>query len=200
MTAGYHTLTFVGLDSAGGDNTAFIDGVTLAVAPTTPTLGDSSFEAPALGTGGYQYAPAGTPWTFTGNAGITANRSAFTGGNPDAPDGAQVGFLQTTGTITQTVTFATAGSFVVSFLAAQRGNNGGSTQDFQVLIDGQAVGTFQPTGTAYKAYATGSFTVAANSQHTITFVGLNSAGGDNTAFIDQVQFVAASSTLPIMQS
>ena len=47
-----------------------------------------------------------------------------------------------------------------------------------------------PSGTDYSAYATSTFAVGAGS-HTITFKGLDSAGGDNTAFIDNVQLVAA---------
>ena len=54
-----------------------------------------------------------------------------------------------------------------------------------MLVDGVAVGTFTPSGTSYSSL-TATFTVAAGS-HTITFQGLDSAGGDNTAFIDNVQ-------------
>jgi RHS repeat-associated protein len=55
-----------------------------------------------------------------------------------------------------------------------------------VQIDGGVVGTFTPAGTAYTSYATAAFTVAAGA-HTLTFFGLNPLGGDNTAFLDQVQ-------------
>jgi len=101
-TAGTHTLTFVGLDTAGGDNTAFIDDVHL-----TTLVPNNGFEAPALG-GGYQYNLSGAAWTFTasspgGGSGITGNGSAFTNGNPNAPEGSQVAFLQGTGTITQAI-------------------------------------------------------------------------------------------------
>ena len=74
---------------------------------------------------------------------------------------------------------------MLSFYAAQRGNYQASRQDFSVLVDGIVVGTFTPSGTSYQAYTTAAFTVAAGS-HTITFQGLDSAGGDNTAFVDQV--------------
>ena len=55
-----------------------------------------------------------------------------------------------------------------------------------MLVDGAVVGTFTPSGTAYQAYSTASFTVGAGA-HTIAFQGLDSAGGDNTAFIDEVR-------------
>ena len=43
---------------------------------------------------GFQYRPAGTPWTYTGGAGVAGNGSGFTACNPNAPEGTQVGFLQ----------------------------------------------------------------------------------------------------------
>ena len=89
---------------------------------------------------------------------------------------------RTTGSISQTSNWV-AGNYVLSFDAAQRGNYQASQQDFQVLVDGVVVGTFTPSGTSYKTYTTSMFTVGAGS-HTITFRGLDSAGGDNTAFID----------------
>ena len=73
----------------------------------------------------------------------------------------------------------------MTFSAAQRANFQASRQDFRVLVDGVVVGTFTPSGTSY-SNLTAAFTVAAGS-HTITFQGLDSAGGDNTAFIDNVQ-------------
>ena len=56
-------------------------------------------------------------------------------------------------------------------------------------VDGTAVGTFTPAGTSYAGYSTVAFPVTAGS-HTITFVGLDLDGLDNTAFIDQVGFVS----------
>ena len=184
MTAGSHTIKFQGLDSAGGDNTAFLDAV--AVAPALPAVfADQGFEQVQVGAGHYQYRPAGSAWAFSGNSGIAANNSAFTSGNPPAPQGTQVAFLQRTGSFSQTVAGWAAGSYVITFDAAQRGNYQASRQDFQVLVDGSVVGTFTPSGTAYQGYITAAFTVTAGS-HTIKFQGLDSAGGDNTAFIDNV--------------
>ena len=113
--------------------------------------------------------------------GISGNGSGFTAGNPPAPQGAQVAFLQSTGSFSQAVAGWAAGSYLLTFRAAQRGNFRASRQDFRVLVDGVVVGTFTPSGTSYQPYTTAAFTVAAGS-HTITFQGLDSAGGDNTAF------------------
>ena len=139
----------------------------------------------AVGSGNFRYRPTGSPWAFAGGAGISGNDSGFTAGNPPAPEGVQVAFLQTTGSFSQSVAGWAAGSYVLTFSAAQRGNYQASRQDFQVLVDGIVVGTFTPSGTSYQSYTTSAFTVTAGS-HTITFQGLDTAGGDNTAFIDAV--------------
>ena len=189
VTAGTHTITFQGLDSAGGDNTAFLDQVAVAPA-STPAIGDPGFEQVVVGAGNFQYDPTGSPWAFSGSSGISGNNSGFTSGNPPAPQGVQVAFLQGTGSFTQTVTGWAAGTYVLTFDAAQRGNYQASQQNFNVLIDGNVVGTFTPSGTSYQSYSTAAFTVTAGT-HTITFQGLDSAGGDNTAFLDQVAVAAA---------
>jgi archaellum component FlaG (FlaF/FlaG flagellin family) len=185
VTAGSHTVEFVGLDPDGQDNTAFIDQV--RVNRVLTLLSDPGFETPNVGTGTYdafQYQPSGSPWTFGAGAGVAGNGSGFTAGNPDAPQGTQVAFLQATGSLSQAVTFA-AGTYSLSFQAAQRGNGNASSQTFQVLVDGNVVGNFMPGFTSYTAYTTAGLTLTAGS-HTIQFVGLDPDGQDNTAFIDQV--------------
>ena len=182
VTAGAHSVTFQGTNLNGGDNTVFLDNVQVALQPTN--LGDGGFEAPTLAANGYKYGPSGSPWTFAGPAGVTANDSAFTSGNPAAPQASQVAFLQGTAGISQKVTFA-AGTYTLSFAAAQRGN-WGTPQTLQVLVDGTVVGTFNNlAGTGYTPLTTSSFTVAAG-QHTVTFKGTNLYGGDSTVLIDQV--------------
>ena len=180
VTAGNHTVTFQGTDLNGGDNTAFIDNVTIN--PQATTLGDTGFETAAVPPGGFVYGPAGTPWTFSGNAGVASNGSAFTAGNPGAPQGSQVLFLQGISGISQIATFP-AGTFTINLAAAARGN-GGSNQTIQVLVDGSVVGTFNPKGAAYSSLTTNSFTLTAGN-HIISIQGTNSSG-DNTAFVDQV--------------
>ncbi len=159
--------------------------------PTTgPAVGDSGFESVKPGDNGATYDPSGSAWSFLGNSGISNAHSGFTWGNSAAPEGTQVAFLQGSGQITQSVSGWAAGTYQVSFEAAQRGNNGGSNQDFAVLVDGAVVSTFRPTGKPYQSYTTASFTVTAGA-HTIAFQGLNSVGGDNTAFLDQVSIASA---------
>ena len=198
VTAGSHTIQFLGIDSAGGDSTVLIDRVRASFAPS---VGDMGFESVSVAgaSGKYQYAPSGSAWTFSGaspsGSGLTGNSGAFTSSNPNAPEGSQAAFLQKTGTITQSVANWVAGAYQLSFYAAQRGSNNAASQNFQVLIDGASVGSFTPAGSTYQAFTTSPFTVTAGN-HTIQFVGLDSAGGDNTALIDRVQVNAVLNDAP----
>jgi subtilisin family serine protease len=160
----------------------------VAVTAAPAAIMDGGFESGSVGTGTYgsfAYDPTGTAWSFSGTAGVAGNGSGFTSGNPNAPEGTQVGFLQVTGSFSQVVAGMAAGTYELSFDAAQRGNHGISQQNFEVLVDGAVVGTFTPSGTSYVLEPSTAFSVAAGS-HTIAFVGLDSAGGDNTAFVDNI--------------
>ena len=150
------------VNTLGGNDTVDATGLDAGVIGLTVNLGDgqasgtlvdAGFEAPAVGSG-FQYDPAGTPWTYTGSAGVAGNGSGFTAGNPNAPEGAQVAFLQQTGSFSQTVAGLAGGTYQLSFQAAQRGNFQASRQNFRVLVDGVAVGFFTPAGTAYSALGT----------------------------------------------
>jgi hypothetical protein len=102
---------------------------------------------------------------------VAGNGSGFTSGNPDAPEGAQVGFLEETGSFSQAVAGWAAGNYQISFDAAQRANFQASRQDFEVLVDGVVVGTFTPSGTSYQGYATAVFTVSAGPRPRLGRVG-----------------------------
>jgi hypothetical protein len=202
------TVTSVTLTSPGAAATALVNGSPYPIVPSkaigtglgnytityvngsltvnpAQLISDAGFEQVPVGAGQFQYRPAGSPWTFTGSAGIAGNHSGFTSGNPPAPEGVQVAFLQGTGSFDQSVAGWAAGTYTLSFSAAQRGNHQASRQDFSVLVDGVVVGVFTPSGTSYQSYTTTAFSVSTGS-HTIEFRGLDSAGGDNTAFIDQI--------------
>jgi uncharacterized protein YabE (DUF348 family) len=181
--AGMHTVELIGLNPLGGDNTAFVDLV--AISPEANSIGDSSFEAPGLAAKTFQSAPNGSPWQFSGKAGVSSNGSAFTSGNPNATDGSQVAFLENTGSMSQSV-YLDAGTYSLTFQAAQRaGSYQAHYQKLQVLVDGAQVGVVTPTSTQYGLYQTSNFTVTAG-PHTVEFIGQNPLGGDNTAFVDQV--------------
>jgi hypothetical protein len=153
---------------------------------------NASFEAPNVGNGflppgGYRVRPASAVWSFSGTAGISANNSAITSGNPAAPDGSQVAFLQQTGSFEQEIAGLQADvTYRVDFSAAQQGNVADQQEDFLVQIDGRAVGNFKPSGTDFADLQTSAFTVSTGS-HTLRFTGIGSVGNDNTALIDQVR-------------
>jgi hypothetical protein len=152
---------------------------------------DPGFEAPYVGTGAFRdfaYNPSGAPWTYSSSSGVAGNKSGFTGGNANAPQGTQVAFLQYYGTISQMVKF-TAGTYAISFDAAQRAGQA-SSQTFRVEVDGTVVGTFTPSGTRYNLYTTNAFTVTAGT-HVVAFIGLDPNGGDNTALIDAASIQSA---------
>src|SRR5262245_54324772 len=158
------------------------------------TLGNGSFEAPnaSFASGGYIDNPPlqfGQPWLFEGGApnstaGVAVNGSLYTT-HQHAPEGFQVAFVQGTGSISQKLDLD-AGSYTVSFFAAQRIIVVADNQAIQVLIDGNEVGRITPGG-GFSSYTTPAFSVAAGS-HTLTFKGLNGLNpfGGDTALIDKV--------------
>ena len=114
VTAGTHTIQFIGTNPQGGDNTAFLDEV--AISAASP-ISDGSFEQPVAAAATYQLDPSGTAWQFSGIAGVSSNGSPFTAGNPNAPDGTQVALIKGTGSMSQSASLA-AGTYSLSFLAA----------------------------------------------------------------------------------
>ena len=187
VTAGTHSITFVGTGPMTSDNTAFIDtiAVSTAVANPAPAVNDPGFENVPFSAGSFAYNPTGSTWTFANNAGLSSNGSTFTSGNPSAPEGQQVAFIQLDGKISQSVANWTTGKYSLSFLAAQRGNFGTPNQALQIFIDDTLVGTISPIGTSYTTYTTPTFGVTAGT-HTITIAGKAGQGVDYTAFIDSV--------------
>jgi hypothetical protein len=178
----------------GGDSTALIDAVAVVAVPAPGPLANGGFELPDLAAGTFQYAPAGPGWAYSPSAGVAANGSGFTAGNPGAPAGDQVGFLQGLASVTQTLSLA-AGSYRVEFRAAQRGNFNESQQVVRVSVGGVAVGTFTPAGAGYQAFATEAFTLAAAGTRLLVIEGLT--GGDSTALVDAVAVAAVSAQVPL---
>jgi hypothetical protein len=194
VAAGPHTLKLVGTDPNGGDNTVLVSqlAVNALAPPVEPNVKDPNFQSPGVGVGtnAIQGNPIGSPWTFSGSAGLTGNGSAFTVGNPSAPVGTQVAFIQNSGQISQAFGLA-AGRYTLSFSAAQRQNFQSSSQTIEVLLDGNVIGQFTPSSTNYTTQTTAAFIVGTTGAHTLTFVGQGPNGQDNTAFIDQILFHSA---------
>jgi hypothetical protein len=151
---------------------------------TAPVFTNWGFEAPEQGSPTYQYNPTGAGWTFSGEAGVQEAGSGFSSYFP--PQGIQTGFLQGTGSISQSITLP-AGTYSIRFLAAQRTGTGGA-QGIKVTFDSTTIGTYNPVNSSgsFTPYVTSSFTSTGGS-HTITFTGTGYGGGDDTAFIDEIQ-------------
>jgi hypothetical protein len=180
---------------------------TVSASVVSVNIANYSFETPS--TSSYAYGATGGSWTFTAQSGsngsgVTTNGSAFTASNSNAPAGTQVGFIQGTGSIYQTITGLTAGTtYQVTVSMSQRqnayGGQVGDTVDFRV--NGTTITTFDPpqSSGAYADY-TVTFTAPATSA-TIGFYGTNALSTptypDNTAFIDNVRMISlASITVP----
>ncbi len=179
-------LTFVGL--LPFSHTLFAANLSSAPLGDLPTdVPGGNFESPALPSSpGYAYNPGGSNWTFIGGAGYSRNNSGFTSGNPGAPQGAQVLFLQGTGRVTQSVDFV-AGYYTFDLRAAQRGNHQASSQTFEIRVDGATVQSITPAGTSYGTYASAPVLLTSGA-HSVELRGINPNGGDNTAFVDAFRF------------
>ncbi len=152
-----------------------------------PAVAGGSFEAPEVGAG-YVYPPAGGPATFTGNAGIAGNGSAW--GFAAAPDGDQVAFIQSAGVVSAVslpVTgLAPGASYKVRFRIALRPGYGANP--VTVSFGGVMLGTFTPGSTGFTSVVSAAFT-ASGPSGTVTFTGSGAAADLGTA-IDLVTLEA----------
>ena len=154
-----------------------------------PAVADHNFETAVLGKLGnaWAYTPTGTPWTFTGTAGVSGNESSFTQNNLAAPEGEHVGFLQNLGSASQEVGRWPAGRYTISLAAALRSATKFPRQSVEVLVDDKVVGTLEPTSVHYAIFTTPTFAVRAGA-HRITLRGTNNpATGDFSVFIDAIR-------------
>jgi len=116
---------------------------------------DGNFEfpqwSPALPST-FSYNPTQLGWNFSSQSGITGNNSGFTSGNPGAPIGSQVAFVQMKGTISRELAGLIPGSsYQLEFYAAQRA--GYSAQELSLSIGSLNLGTITPSGTSYQSYS-----------------------------------------------
>src|SRR5262249_17977057 len=87
----------------------------------TVQVKNPNFDTPAQTTPPYYTVNptgSGVGWTFSGTAGIAGKGSQYTNSNP-APAGLQVGFIQNTGSISQSVNLQANKAYAVSFQVAQ---------------------------------------------------------------------------------
>lgn len=159
--------------------------------PIFPTIRNPGFEF-GLATDvserflvGEQAAGAKSEWEFTpGSNGPTntwqsgvqygnGTGSKFTNGNPVAPQGLQVGFIQGDSKIEQQINLA-PGHYQIGFSAAQSAAFPGQSLQVTIADAGGNVlqsETFTPTGTNYTAHATQPFTASRSGLYTVTLQG-----------------------------
>jgi autotransporter-associated beta strand protein len=183
------TLTFTGLNSAGGDRATLIDEVSIC---RMPTFANPGFESSAtLANGTWEAGIENAGWSFDLGAGATSQSGiAQTGsdwGNT-APDGGCNAFLQMIAQISQTITFDEAGTYEISFLAAGRPQNQNYlNHDFQVTFDGMKVGYVRTVDGTFRRYTFRLPFVKANVPYVLAFEGINHGDTtDRASFIDSV--------------
>ena len=101
----------------GGDNAALIDLVSLQT--TQDQVADGGFETPVLAAKTSVPEPSGTPWQYTGLAGITTNGARVELRQRQRPQGAQAGYLMNNASMSYSVCLD-ADTYSLSFQAAQR--------------------------------------------------------------------------------
>jgi len=182
------------------------------------------FETPPEGAN-FVYNPPSVGWTFEvfaqdaagapSGSGIAGNGSLFTTINGNAPQGQQVAFLQGTGRMSETFYGGRAGvRYGITFSAVERRRvNAGTTtadlQDIAVSLDGRRLGnatfnpsidrgpdSFTPPSGAYGLLRTVPFILGPGA-HTLVFGGLDDAGGDQTALVDNVVLLPVGQAPPV---
>jgi len=149
-------------------------------------IANAGFETP-IDNSSHEFRPTNAVWTFTGNAGIQRNGSAFNAEN--APEGQQTLLLKTISSITQSIPID-AGEYEIVFWMARRPNY--QLQTVEVLFDGASLGTYKTTDPTFNEKKTAPFTVPSSGTYVLEFRGLgktdeNGDPLDVTAFIDDIR-------------
>lgn len=170
--------TAIEYDAAGNRKTYAVTG-----ASTDPRVSGGSFEVSEVNSN-YVWAPF-SPAAFTGFSGIAGNGSAF--GFAPAPDGDQVGFVESEGpaSITLAVTNLAPGTaYTANFYIAARPDYSGA-HTVTVAFNGTPIGTFTPGSTSFALATTQPFVPSSNAG-SLTFSSVPAPGYRATA-IDKVR-------------
>jgi len=181
LTSGYHSITIKAEDGSGNYSNASLPLTFSTNSLQLSVIKNGSLEASLMNPGSYNYGAIDSYWNFPSSSGILANGSAF--GNPNAPSGNQVAFVQSLGTMSQTVIFPVAGTYVMSFMAAKRN---GDPQVLNILIDGTIVSTITISNDSYQSFTLPGFTTTAGTK-VLTIAG--QITNDVTAFLDNLTLI-----------
>lgn len=187
-TAASHSLEFI--RSAGiGDNTALIDHVLITEADRH-IFSPSFEEGPLNGWPGY--GPV-TGWIENGGGGSNDASGPFLNGLP-IPDGGRVAFIQTSGSLAQTIVGLTpAQNYILQYAENERGQGASPVARAQVDIGGTTVvAAHDVTRTAQFATVVAQFSAAAD--HTqLELIHPGGGTGDNTVLFDSLYITPAGS-------
>lgn len=173
---------------------------------------DSSFETPAIGDNTLQVRPSGSPWTFTGEAGVYRQTGTTAIGNIGTPvaasDGNQAAFIVDTGSISCTVDFAHTGRFALLFRAAYIQNRANYfkiyVDDINISPEGQTdirisdsrtgLGGWSRSTTNFsQQWGSAVFEITTPGNHTIRFVGTQTDG--DVVTLDHIAVASVDSLL-----
>jgi hypothetical protein len=181
---------------------AFLMSAAAVTAQAAPLIQNGDFSDNNVYAGNYSYSAdfagnvSATGWSFAGLSGISANSGAWGASAPSG--GSAYAFLQSSsgyanGAISQTFTTSQGSNLALSFNLAARSNCCGDigSQVVGVYFNDVQLDTFQPgVSGAWSLYSLSLNNVAAGS-HTLRFAGLSSSSPDTSAFLADVQLVAA---------
>jgi hypothetical protein len=151
---------------------------------------NGGFEQTQYSAGYYAY-PNGTldGWTYNGSAILNASGASawYIGSGPSGFEGDQYMALQGTSSLSQGFN-SDGGTFELSFLDAGRSGFGpyNGDQTFQVWIDSTLIGTFSTVSNSNFVLQIINGIVLTSGYHTLTFLGIDPLGGDETAFLDDI--------------
>ncbi len=176
---------------------------TAAIAPTVQNPSFASPTAPSspgyIYYGGSGFNQSAFVWTAGGN-GYTGVNSGNTGPavvltgwgyTTPYPDGSQVLSLQKNSFITQSLTFAAADSYTLTWASEERPGSTGNTVNVQ--LDGTTVFSYLDTNSSgWTNYST-TLNIPTSGAHTITFAG-TVTGSDQTTGLDNIGLTASASS------
>lgn len=150
---------------------------------------DGSFEAAGAGVSDYCYSafPAGGnapcgPGAWGTAAGVIKSGSSAWGGTT-TPAGSYYGMLQQNQIISQTVVATSNGALGLSWLDANRTNNGGA-HSYTVTVNGDVIGVYTSGFSGFTAKSV-TFNGLTGQSYTVAFNGIY-GGSDTASFIDNV--------------